>query len=257
MLPSHRDVEALNRTLESRNAELQEANNELESFSYSVSHDLGAPLRHLAGFSKLLQEEYTANLDETARHYVRVIQKDAKNMGELVDGLLDMGRLGRQPLAPRRTDLNALAHGVISDLQTECAGREVEWRVGQLHVVNCDPTLMKQVFINLLSNALKYTSRREHTVIELSQTLSPGKSVICVRDNGAGFDQRYAHKLFGVFQRLHRAEEFEGTGIGLATVQHIIRRHGGHIWAEGEVDKGATFSFELPDENQLVRSAQL
>jgi signal transduction histidine kinase len=251
LMPSHKDVEALNLTLESRNAELQEANKELESFSYSVSHDLRAPLRHLTGFSKLLQEEYTAGLDATAQRYLQAIQKDAKNMGDLVDGLLDLGRFGRQPLARERTDLNALAHAVISDVEFECARRQVEWRVGQLPIVSCDPLLIKQVFMNLFSNALKYSRRREHTIIEVDQTICGGKPVIFVRDNGAGFDQRYAHKLFGVFQRLHRADEFEGTGVGLATVHRIIRRHGGRIWAEGKVDNGATFFFELPDEDQI------
>jgi light-regulated signal transduction histidine kinase (bacteriophytochrome) len=197
----------------------------------------------------LLRQEYTASLDANAQHYLRAIQKDAKNMSDLVDGLLDLGRLGRQLLTRKRTDLNALVHGVISDVQAECARRHVEWRIGQLPIVSCDPLLIKQVFMNLFSNALKYSRRREHTIIEVDHTICAGKLVIFVRDNGAGFDQRYAHKLFGVFQRLHRADEFEGTGVGLATVHRIIRRHGGRIWAEGKVDNGATFSFELPEED--------
>ena len=240
------EIEHLNRTLGARNAELVEANNELESFSYSVSHDLRAPLRHLGGFSRLMQQEYGSSLDATAQHYLQVIQNDAKNMGELVDGLLNMGRIGRQQLDCKPTDLNSLAASVLRDLKPEYEQRKIEWRIGELPIVECDPSLMKQVFVNLLSNALKYSRGRECAVIEVGQMASEGKSVMFVRDNGAGFEQQYGHKLFGMFQRLHRADEFEGTGVGLATVQRIIRKHGGRIWAEGEVDKGATFFFELP-----------
>lgn len=249
------EIQHLNSTLEDRNSELTEANNELESFSYSVSHDLRAPLRHLAGFSRLLQQEYGSTLDHTGRHYLDMLQNDAKNMGELVDGLLNMGRIGRQQLTYKPTDLNSMIEGVIRDLESDCGQRQIEWRIGELPVLDCDSGLMKQVFVNLLSNALKYTRRRERAVIEVGQLAMDGKRVIFVRDNGAGFDQQYVHKLFGVFQRLHHADEFEGTGMGLATVQRIIRKHGGHIWAEGEVDKGAAFFFELNTNNEVPARA--
>jgi light-regulated signal transduction histidine kinase (bacteriophytochrome) len=203
----------------------------------------------------LLQEEYGAGLDFAAQHYLQVIQKDARNMDSLVDGLLNLGGMGRRPLACQPTDLNVLAHSVISDLQAECAGRNLEWRVETLPMVNCDPTLIKQVFVNLISNALKYSRHRERTIIEIGQMTSEGKRVMFVRDNGAGFEQCYAHKLFGPFQRLHHADEFEGNGVGLATVHRIIRRHGGRIWAEGVVEQGATFFFELPDQEQTPEPA--
>jgi light-regulated signal transduction histidine kinase (bacteriophytochrome) len=170
-------------------------------------------------------------------------------MGELVDGLLKMGRIGRQELTCKLTDLNSLVQGVVRDLQSECQERQVDWRIKQLPVVVCDPDLMKQVFANLLSNAVKYTCRRNSAVIEVGIVTVEEESVIFVRDNGAGFDQQNVHKLFGAFQRLHRAEEYEGTGVGLATVQRIIRKHGGRIWAEVEVDKGASFFFVLAEES--------
>ena len=249
-------IEHLNRTLENRNSELTDANSELESFSYSVSHDLRAPLRHMAGFSKLLQDTYAHTLDSTARHYLEMIQKDAKNMGELVDGLLNMGRIGRQLLTCKPTDLKVLVETVRGELQSDYGQRQIEWRVGELPIVDCDSSLLKQVFVNLLSNALKYTRRRDHAVIEVGQFTRNGQQVIFVRDNGAGFEQQYVHKLFGMFQRLHHADEFEGTGVGLATVQRIIRKHGGHIWAEGQVDVGAVFFFELGTNDEVRVQAQ-
>jgi light-regulated signal transduction histidine kinase (bacteriophytochrome) len=166
-------------------------------------------------------------------------------MGQLVDDLLKMGQVSRRSLTSVATDLNSLLKDVLAELQPECVQREIHWDIGQLPVVKCDPGLMKQVFANLVSNAIKYTRRREPAIIEVGQVVMESTPVIFVRDNGAGFDQRYADKLFGVFQRLHRAEEFEGTGVGLATVHRIIKKHGGKIWAKGEVDKGSTFSFTL------------
>jgi light-regulated signal transduction histidine kinase (bacteriophytochrome) len=181
---------------------------------------------------------------------LKSVSDAAKNMGQLVDDLLKMGRIGRQELMRRSTDLNALMGRSLQDLQPECEGRKIDWRIGDLPSLECDPGLMKQVFVNLLSNAVKYTRRRENAVIEVGQVTLDGAPAIFVRDNGAGFDQRYAHKLFGVFQRLHSAEEFEGTGVGLATVQRIVQKHGGRIWAEAEVDKGATFFFALAASSQ-------
>jgi light-regulated signal transduction histidine kinase (bacteriophytochrome) len=235
----------LNRELAGRNADLIAANEELESFSYSVSHDLRAPIRHMDGFSKLLHDEYGPDLDTTAQHYLRMIQDGATSMGALVDGLLNLGRIGRKELDCKLTDLNSLVKSVLRDLQPDCEGRQIEWSIQELPIVPCDPGLMKQVFANLLSNAVKYTRRQQSARIEIGELTVEGRSVIYVRDNGAGFEQQYVHKLFGAFQRLHRAEEFEGAGVGLATVQRIIRKHGGRIWAEGKVNQGATFFFQL------------
>lgn len=250
------EIQTLNQEMERRNVDLVAANEELESFSYSVSHDLRAPLRHMDGFSKLLHDEYGPALDPTAQHYLHMIQDGAKSMGDLVDGLLNMGRIGRQELARKSIDLNSLTKSVVRDLQPDCQERQIDWRIGGLPTVNCDPGLMKQVFVNLLSNAVKYTRRRDLAVIEVGELTVEGESVIFVRDNGAGFEQQYVHKLFGAFQRLHRADEFEGTGVGLATVQRIIRKHGGRIWAEGEVDKGASFFFVLAENSDTNKRIQ-
>lgn len=251
------EIENLNQELIGRNADLLAVNEELESFSYSVSHDLRAPLRHMDGFSKLLHDEYGEVLDPNARRYLQMIQAGAKNMGELVDGLLKLGRVGRQALDRRPTDLSSLLQSVIRDLQIDCQGRRMDWHIAKLPTVACDPVLMKQVFANLLSNAAKYTRRRDPAVIEVGEVTIEGRAVMYVRDNGAGFDQQYVHKLFAVFQRLHRADEFEGIGVGLATVQRILRKHGGHIWAEGKVDKGATFFFELTGNDRLQTHAKV
>jgi signal transduction histidine kinase len=241
----------LERRVEERTTQLAASNQELEAFSYSVSHDLRAPLRHIGGFSKLLEEEYGAQLDATAQGYVQRIRDGARNMGQLVDDLLRLGQIGRQALVCRQTDLNSILQFALQDLEPECRGRQIEWRIGELPVVECDPGLIKQVFTNLLSNAVKYTRRRESAIIEVGQVGVKGAPVLFVRDNGAGFNQQYAAKLFGVFQRLHRADEFEGTGVGLATVQRIVRKHGGQIQAEGELEKGATFSFSLAAGSQI------
>src|SRR5487761_141793 len=231
--------------VEERTAQLKAANKELEAFSYSVSHDLRAPLRQINAFSKILADQYERQLDAPAHHYLKLICDGARSMGQLVDDLLSMGRIGRQEAVRKATDLNLLVQGVVQELQPEFEGRHVDLQIGLLPTLECDPGLMKLVFVNLLSNAIKYTGRRERALIEIGQTNLDGNSVSFVRDNGAGFDPQYSHKLFGVFQRLHRAEDFEGNGIGLATVQRIIEKHGGRVWADGEVDNGATFSFTL------------
>ncbi len=235
----------LERRVEERTTQLAASNQELEAFSYSVSHDLRAPLRHIGGFSKLLEEEYGGQLDAAAHGYLQRIRNGARNMGQLVDDLLRLGQLGRQALVCRPTDLNSVLQSALQDVQLECEGRQIEWRLGNLPVVECDPGLIKQVFTNLLSNAVKYTRCRELAVIEIGQVTADGPLVLFIRDNGAGFNQKYADKLFGVFQRFHRTEDFEGTGVGLATVQRIVRKHGGQIRGEGEIERGATFSFSL------------
>ena len=228
-----------------RTAQLEAANKELETFSYSVSHDLRAPLRHISGFSQLLVEEFGANLAPGARHYLDRIQAGTQNMGVLVDELLHLARVGRHALNRRTTNLKELVAEVITLLLPESEGRQVEWAISDLSTAQCDPVLVRQIFQNLLSNALKFTRPRAQAVIEVSCREEGGQPVFMVRDNGIGFNMKYVNKLFGVFQRLHRAEDFEGTGIGLATVQRIVHKHGGQVWAEGELDKGAAFYFTL------------
>ncbi len=242
-------IRKLNAELEERVAartfELAAANKELEAFSYSVSHDLRAPLRHMHGFAKILLEDFGPSLDPTAQHYLHRIHEATQHMGRLVDDLLNLSRVGRQALHLERTGLNALVEQVLTDLQGETRDRQVEWQLGTLPSVECDPSLTKQVFANLLSNALKYTRPRERAIIEVGQKAADGRVAFFVRDNGVGFNMKYADKLFGVFQRLHAQEDFEGAGVGLALVQRIVRKHGGEVWAEAELDKGATFYFTL------------
>jgi PAS domain S-box-containing protein len=224
---------------------LKAANHELEAFTYSVSHDLRAPIRQIDGFSRLLEDDLEGMLDETARRYLSRVREGTQRMGRLVDDLLRLAQVGRQDIRPRTTSLATLLSEVLADLQGDLVGRRVQWKLGHLPTVDCDPGLMKVVLTNLVANAVKYTRPRHPAVIEIGHDSPNGRQVFFVRDNGVGFDTKYADRLFGAFQRLHRAEEFEGTGIGLATVQRIVHKHGGEIWAEAEPDKGATFYFTL------------
>jgi len=233
------------------NAELAEANKELEAFTYSVAHDLRAPLRHVQGFSKALMEDFGTGISPAAKEYVDDIVQGTQRMGQLVDDLLSLARIGRQELRIQVTALGSLVEEVLRDLKRETQGRDIRWQIGELPFADCDPGLMKQVLFNLLANAVKYTGPRKPAVIEVGQIRVEGRPVIFVRDNGVGFNMKYADKLFGVFQRLHRREDFEGTGVGLATVQRIIHKHGGRIWAEAEIDKGATFSFSLAASDKI------
>lgn len=247
----------LERRVEQRTAQLRAVNKELEAFSYSVSHDLRAPLRHIEGFVGIFVEEYGPQLDSTAQQYLSRVRSGAKTMSQLIEALLDMGRIGRQDVVCRPTDLTALVEDVRRELEPECDGRRIDWQIGILPTMQCDGGLIKQVFTNLLANAVKYTRKRERAVIQVDHSITEeGAIAIFVRDNGAGFDQQYASKLFVMFQRLHRSDEFEGTGVGLATVQRIIHKHGGRIWAEAQVDKGATFFFTLGGKGKIpeVRS---
>lgn len=241
--------QALNEQLEqrvlARTNELEVTNKELEAFTYSVSHDLRAPLRRIDGFANMLVEEYAAQLPAEAQRYLSRVREGARQMGLLVDDLLNLARLGRKELNVQVTGLSSIAAGVAEVLKRETTDRTVNWKIHPLPFVECDPALMEVVFTNLLSNALKYTRPREQALIEVGSIEENGGSVIFVRDNGVGFSMKYADKLFGVFQRLHRAEDFEGTGVGLATVHRILNKHGGKIWAEAELDQGACFYFTL------------
>ena len=242
-------VKELNQDLErrvaERTAQLGVANKDLEAFSYSVSHDLRAPLRHIDGFARILTEDHSFQLTPDAQRQLKRIREGTQKMGRMIDDLLNLARLDRRNMAFETTSLSQLVDSVVQDLKSEIVDREIEWRVGSLSTVQCDPGLLRQVFANLLSNAVKYTRPRERAVIEIGESTIEGQTVFFVRDNGAGFDSKYADKLFGVFQRLHTDQEFEGTGIGLATVERVIRKHGGRVWAEAETDKGAMFLFSL------------
>jgi PAS domain S-box-containing protein len=229
-----------------RTAELQAAVKELEAFSYSVSHDLRAPLRALDGFSQALIEDHGRTLPDEGQRYLRIIRETAQKMGRLIDDLLNFARLSRQSLTRRPVDHDKLVHHAWDSLAAQREGRAIQFCVGALPPGDGDPALLRQVWINLLANAVKYSRRREQAVIEVGSAAgADGVVEYFVRDNGAGFDMRYAHKLFGVFERLHRAEEFEGTGVGLAIVHRIVTRHGGAVRAEGAPDRGATFRFTL------------
>ena len=231
--------------LEQRTSELSYAIGELETFSYSVAHDLRAPLRHIAGYSNVLREDYAPLLDTEGRRCLERIVGGAQQMGQLVDDLLSLSKIGLQEPSLETTSLDVIVRLAMEEIGPQHRGREIEWQIGKLFDVNCDPALIKQVFVNLLSNAVKYTGKRDHAVIQVGRMEHESQPVIFIRDNGAGFEMKYVSKLFGIFQRLHKAADFEGTGVGLAIVQRIIRKHGGRIWAEAEPDRGATFFFSL------------
>ena len=239
------DRQRVERALQQTNAELRTAIRELESFSYSISHDLRAPVRAISGFARIVLEDYGGLLPEAGQDQLKRIHEGAIKMGQLIDGLLAFSKMGRQPLNKQAVRPASIVRRVLEDLHAERNGRNVEISVGNLPTCEADPMLLQQVFANLLSNALKYSSQRDPAIIKVDCQQNDSIAIYFVQDNGAGFDMQYADKLFGVFQRLHRSDEFEGNGVGLAIAQRIVHRHGGRMWAVAELDKGATFYFTL------------
>jgi len=235
--------ESLNRALLLQTAQLESANQELETFSYSVSHDLRAPLRHIDGYVELLEDE---SAEEPRQRYMKMISDSARQMTLLIDNLLSFSRMGRAALRPAWVDTAQMVAEAREELSPETKNRKINWTIDPLPEVHVDPALFKQVWLNLLGNAIKYTSHRNEAEISITSHANAKDIEFSVHDNGAGFDMHYVDKLFGVFQRLHSKEAFEGTGIGLANVRRIVSRHGGRTWAEGQVDQGATFFFTIP-----------
>jgi CheY-like chemotaxis protein len=248
--------EQLEQRVSARTEELRALNKELEAFSYAVAHDLRAPLRHIHGFAQMLSEEAKPVLTDSCKHHLDMILDSVQQMGQLLEELLRLSRLGRQELYMQLCDLKPLVEEVLTSLKSDIKDRQVEWRIADLPLVECDPALFRQVLVNLLSNALKFTRSRHPAIIEIGQTTIDGEPVIFIRDNGVGFSMKYMDKLFGVFQRLHRQQDFEGTGVGLAIVQRIMSRHGGRVWAEAELDKGATFYLSLSLAEQDKKSSR-
>ncbi|NBR47658.1 PAS domain S-box protein [bacterium] len=240
-------TETLEQRVAARTSELEAANRELEAFTYSVSHDLRAPLRHIMGFIEILEKEAGSKISEIHRHHLTTIAGAARRMGELIDDLLTFSRIGRSEMQKTSINLRDLLMEALNDIKEETKDRLISWKIGSLPEVLVDRSLMRQALVNLLSNAIKFTSTRTHAHIEVGcESDHPDEHLIFIKDDGVGFDPRYTKKLFGVFERLHNGKEFEGTGIGLANVHRIINRHGGRIWAVGEVDAGATFHFTIP-----------
>ena len=240
------EIRWLNRKLTRYSAKLVAVNKELEAFSYSVSHDLRAPLIAIDGFSRRLLENCSHTLDDKGKRFLNVIREETQRMGDLIDGLLTLSRLGRREIKPSVIDMKKLAKSVFEELKAIAPRRKVQLKIRTLSPAHGDNTMIRQVFANLLSNAIKFTGPEETSVVEIGSKVKEDENIYYVKDNGVGFDMRYVNKLFGVFERLHSAKDFEGTGVGLATVKRIIHRHGGRVWAEGKVNEGAMFYFTLP-----------
>ncbi len=241
-----RKLNELNQKLKIQTDKLEDANQELEAFAYSVSHDLRVPLRAIDGFSRILVEDYEDKLDEEGIRLLNIVRDNTAKMGHLIDDILLLSRASRQEMKLNELDMTALANSVYQEFQTDVEGRDIQFTVGDLPHAYGDRAMMGQVFQNLIGNAIKFTRNRNPAIIEVGGEVKDKELVYYVKDNGAGFDMKYINKLFGLFQRLHSPEEFEGTGVGLSIVQRVIRRHGGRVWGEGSVDGGATIFFALP-----------
>jgi light-regulated signal transduction histidine kinase (bacteriophytochrome) len=246
-----RGREKLERQLQQKAAQLEASNKELEGFSYSISHDLRAPLRAIDGFALMMLEDYTDRLDDEGRRFLTVIRENSRRMGALIDDLLSFSRLGRQAVAKSKVDMETLVREVLHEALRGYQKNPPTVEINPLPAAHADRALVRQVWVNLLSNALKYCGKSDRPTITVSGSRTATEIIYEIKDNGVGFNMAYADKLFGVFQRLHRADEFEGTGVGLAIVDRIISRHGGRVWAEGKLNRGATFSFSLPRGDQL------
>ncbi|HMF70997.1 MAG TPA: ATP-binding protein, partial [Flavitalea sp.] len=238
--------QTLGQKVSERTKQLESVNKELEGFSYSVSHDLRAPLRAIIGFTAILEEDYTSKLDVEAMRITTVIKKNSAKMGQLIDDLLAFSRISRQDIAKTKINMTSIVNEVKGDLATQYDTSKIQWAIQPLPTVSANTNLIRQVWVNLISNAVKYSSKKENPYIEIGSFLKDKQTAFFVRDNGVGFDQKYSDKLFKVFQRLHKTEEYEGTGIGLALVEKIVARQGGDVWADAEPGKGACFYFSLP-----------
>lgn len=234
--------------LKRRDEQLRSAQAEIDNFAYSVSHDLRAPLIHIGGFVDLLLQHAEATLDQQSRHYLQRIAESTYRMGRMVDDVLALSRLSRAEMHLIRLELNDLIKEVMNDVREQASRRPIDWHIGNLPTVEADPTLLRAAVVNLVANALKFTSKVEKPRIEIGATRGNAETILYVKDNGAGFDMKHQERLFGVFQRLHSAAEYEGSGVGLAQVRRILQRHGGRTWAEGTPGQGATFFVSLPDE---------
>lgn len=243
---AEKEIKKLNEDLERRTIELEATNNELEAFSYSVSHDLRNPVLAIGGFSRLLLEKYSSHLDEKGHHYLNIILSSTQNMCQFIDDILAFSHSGHRQIEFSDIDMGELAKALFEELKGITLGRMLRLNLKPLPPARCDQAMIREVLMNLLSNAIKFTRDKETGIIEMSGWIEKNQNIYYVKDNGAGFDMQNADKLFGVFQRLHNTEEFEGTGVGLALVQRIIHRHGGRVWAVGKVNEGATFFFSLP-----------
>jgi light-regulated signal transduction histidine kinase (bacteriophytochrome) len=240
------EIQGLNQELAQRSNALEASNKELEAFAYSISHDLRAPLRHTAGFAELLRKNAAASLNEKSQRYLTMILEAANQMGSLIDDLLAFSRISRAEARKSLVDLGQIVQEVVADVRQDTKERNIIWKIDPLPACYGDRSMLRLAFVNLISNAVKFTGTRPRAEIEIGCTGQDRDVVLFVRDNGVGFDMKYSNKLFGVFQRLHPQEAFEGTGIGLATIQRIVHRHGGRVWAESTVDGGATFYLSLP-----------
>jgi signal transduction histidine kinase len=241
----------LEKKVTERTIQLETLNKELEAFTYSISHDLRAPLRGIIGFTAILEEEYASKLDDEAKRITSIIKKNTLKMGRLIDGLLTFSRMERQDIAKMEIHTNEMVKEVIDSLQQQNTGQHIDWVLHNMPDIKGDINMIQQVWVNLISNAIKYSAKKEHPRIEIGSFIQNGQTAFFIKDNGVGFDEKYRDKLFKVFQRLHSVDEFEGTGIGLALVEKIISKHGGKVWAAGETDKGAGFYFSVPDENNI------